>query len=125
MKPTGPYGGIVGAKVAFIEMPGAPLRTPMQLGPTIRIPWRRTISSSCASLPTPSPPTSANPAVMTTSPFTPFFPHSSAAASTRCFGTTMTASSTGSGIADTLGYARIEWTTAAWGLTGYSGPLKP
>ncbi len=38
MKPTGPYGGIVGAKVAFIANSAALLRTPMQFGPTMRIP---------------------------------------------------------------------------------------
>jgi len=38
MKATGPGGGMVGAKVAFIDTAGAVFSTPMQLGPTMRIP---------------------------------------------------------------------------------------
>jgi hypothetical protein len=38
MNATGPAGGMVGAKVAFIDRSGAVFSTPMQLGPTSRIP---------------------------------------------------------------------------------------
>jgi hypothetical protein len=35
---------MVGAKVAFMDRSGAVFKTPMQFGPTSRIPYRRTIS---------------------------------------------------------------------------------
>ncbi len=37
-KDTRPGGGAVGANVAFIEISAAVFSTPMQLGPTIRMP---------------------------------------------------------------------------------------
>ncbi len=92
-----PGGGAVGAKVAFIETAGSVLSTPMQLGPTMRIPYLRTTAISRRSRSTPSPPTSRNPAEITTNPATPAAPHSSATAITCSFGTTIIASSTGSG----------------------------
>ena len=50
--------------------------------------------------------------------FTPLRPHASAASTTCCLGTTITAISTLSGISSTEAKARIEWTAAAPGFTG-------
>jgi len=58
------------------------------------------------------------PAVITTTPRTPFFPHSSSAASTSGAGTTITARSTSPGMAVTLGHASTDCTTLAVGFTG-------
>ncbi len=82
MKLIGPAGGMVGANVAFIENSGSVLSTPMQLGPTRRIPCLRVMAASAASRTTPSPPTSLNPAEMTTRALTPFSPQASATSST-------------------------------------------
>ncbi len=95
-----PGGGAVGAKVAFIEIAGSVLITPMQLGPTMRIPCLRTTSIRRCSRSTPSPPTSRNPAEITTNPATPAAPHSSATPITCSFGTTTTARSTRSGTSE-------------------------
>ncbi len=75
----------------------------MQLGPTSRIPWRRTIVINSRSRSTPSPPTSRKPALITTSALTPLRPHSSATPATNCLGTVTTARSIVSGISSTLG----------------------
>ena len=64
---TRPDDGTSGANVAFIRTDGSMLRMPMQLGPIIRAPARRTLSSSAASASRPAAPVSANPAVMITS----------------------------------------------------------
>ena len=72
--PIFPRTGWNGAKVAFIEMSGAVLTTPMPLGPTRRIPWSRASSTSSSS--TCAPPLSAKPALMTMRPCTPFPAHS-------------------------------------------------
>ena len=51
-----------GANVAFIDTAGSALRTPMQFGPTIRMPYRRTISHAApARAPRPPPPPRGNP----------------------------------------------------------------
>ncbi len=113
-----PAGGVVGAKVAFIEIAGSVFNTPMQFGPTMRIPYRRVRANSSRSRSTPSPPTSRKPAEMTTSPDTPASPHSSATCSTSSFGTTITPRSTGPGTVAIEGYARSECTTSAFGFTG-------
>ena len=96
--PTFPRAGAVAAKVAFRRTCGSVLITPMQFGPTIRIPYRRSFTLISASRPAPSAPTSLNPAVITTSPRTPFRPHSSTTSRTRSRGTVITARSTGPGI---------------------------
>ena len=56
------------ANVAFIETSGAVLTTPMQFGPTRRMPCRRASVTSSRSAVAPSAPVSANPALITTSP---------------------------------------------------------
>ncbi len=98
-KPTPPRSAGTGAKVALSEIAGSVLMIPMQLGPIMRTPARRTVSRSRASRSRPSSPTSAKPAVITTRPRTPLAMDSSTAAWTWRRGTTMTARSTGSGIA--------------------------
>ena len=103
MKLRGPGGGMFGAKVAFRATAESVFRSPMQLGPTRRMPWARTRATSSSSRAIPSPPTSLKPAVMTTSAFTPFRPHESTTSRTCAFGTTTTARSTGPGMASTSG----------------------
>jgi hypothetical protein len=124
MNATDPGGGMDGAKVAFIRTSGAVLITPMQLGPTMRMPASRTTASSSCSRRTPSPPTSLNPAEITTSPRTPAAVHSRATVTTCSLGTVITARSTGRPMAPTEGYAGIEWMAAALGFTGKTGPWK-
>ena len=77
-KPIEPARAGVGAKVALRRTSGAVLITPMQLGPIIRTPARRTVSRSVLSSAAPSGPVSAKPAVITTNPPTPLAMHSSA-----------------------------------------------
>ena len=108
MKAMRPVSGRVGAKVASMLTAGSVLITPMQFGPIIRMPYCRTRSPSRASNRFPSSPVSAKPAVITTRPVTPFFAQSSTTPSTSSRGTTMTAMSTGSGIAETVGKAFME-----------------
>ena len=96
-KAAGPNGGIVVANVAFIATAGSVFTTPMQFGPIMRMPCRRTISMRRVSRSAPSPPISRKPAEMTTSPRTFAAPHSSAMSSTCSLGTTMTAMSHASG----------------------------
>ena len=76
---------------------GSVFTMPMQFGPMIRIPYARHTSTSSLCLAGPSPPTSANPDEITTSPRTPFSPHSLATWRTNAAGTTMNATSTGPG----------------------------
>ncbi len=100
---TEPGGGMRGAKEAFSRTSGCVWMSPRQLGPTMRIPPRRTASISSACRVSPSPPTSAKPAVMTTSARTPASAHSSTTPGTTGAGTARTARSTGSPIASTEG----------------------
>ena len=58
--------GAAGANVAFMLTASAVFMTPMQLGPTMRMPAARTASTSACSRSMPSPPTSLNPAEITT-----------------------------------------------------------
>src|SRR5512144_1216350 len=120
-----PNGGIEGAKVALSDTAGSAFSTPMQFGPTMRMRWRCTISTSCRSAAAPASPTSLKPAEITTRPRTRLVPHCSATVGTCSAGTTITARSTGSGISRTDGYALIEWTLEALGLTGNAAPVKP
>lgn len=108
-----------------MENAGSVLMTPMQLGPIIRIPYRRATASSSCSRASPSPPTSRKPDVMTMSPRAPAAPHSSATSHACSLGTAITATSTGSGMAPTLGHACIAFTEGALGFTGYTGPVNP
>jgi len=90
----------------------------MQFGPTIRIPESLTISSSLASSSAPSPPTSANPADITTIPRTPASAHWVTTSKTNLCGTTTKARSTSSGMSAMVGYALTDRTTRELGLTG-------
>src|ERR1700680_1403999 len=125
MKPTRPRGGVAGPNVAFIETSGAVLITPMQLGPTSRIPVSRQTATRSACRLAPSSPDPANPEEITTRLLTPFFAHWRAVSTTPTAGTAITARPTGPGISSTVGYATTDWTTGAEGLTGKAGPLKP
>ena len=98
-------------------MPG--LATPKLAGPTIRMLWRRQISSSSAR----AGPLSS--AAITTRALTPRRPQSSATPSTAGAGTAMTARSTCSGSAAADGRQGMPSSSAAPGLTGYTGPEKP
>jgi hypothetical protein len=85
--------------VAFIEISGSELMTPMQLGPIIRTPARRTRSFSSRSSFAPSSPVSLKPALITTRPLTPASMHSPTTGRTESRGTMTTARSIGSGTA--------------------------
>src|SRR5512146_590979 len=101
--PTLPGGGAVGAKVASSRTAGSVLSTPIQLGPTIRIPDARTVSNSLSSSVRPADEASAKPDVITTTPCTCALAQSSIAAYTSLAGTATSARSTGAPIATTLG----------------------
>ena len=90
---TLPAGGKTGLKVAFSRTAGSVLSTPMQFGPTRRIPAARARSRRRRSTARPSAPVSAKPAVITTTPRTPDRAHSSIASSTAAAGTATTARS--------------------------------
>ena len=123
-KPTLPAIGRNGAKVASIAIAGFVLTTPMQLGPIMRIPLRRAVSTrSCSARPCAAS-TSAKPAEITTSPCTCFRTQSSTTAATPAAGTHTTARSTGPGTASTVGYACTPATDVAFGLMGCTGPQK-
>ncbi len=100
---TCPAGGHAGANVASSRMPLSVFRTPRQLGPTMRMPYLRVVSRSARSRSAPSGPVSLKPAVITTTPRTPFWPHSSTASRACRAGTTMIARSTSPGMSATLG----------------------
>ncbi|BAA29858.1 272aa long hypothetical protein [Pyrococcus horikoshii OT3] len=78
---------------------------PTQFGPMILIPYLWAISTSSFSSLFPSSPVSPNPAVIITTPLTPFSPHWISVSFTNLFGTTIIAKSISSGISLTLLYA--------------------
>ena len=121
---TFPRAGMSGPNWPSRLTAGSVLSNPMQFGPTIRIPAERTNASSSSSSSIPAPPTSENPAVITTSALTPFSMHSSTLRITNLAGTTMNARSTLPGTSRIEGYAATDRTTGDFGLTGYTGPLK-
>ena len=88
-----PAGGQSGENDAFIRTAGSVLRSPIQFGPIIRIPYPRTRSANASCRASPSPPISENPAVMTTIDFTDAAAQSSTAERTQSGGTTITARS--------------------------------
>ncbi len=98
-----PAGGYTGEKVPFMLTFAEVLRSPRQLGPIMRIPASRTMSSNSRSRAAPSAPISEKPAEMTTIPRTPAETQSRATSSTCSAGTTMKARSTSSGTSDTRG----------------------
>ena len=118
MKPTVPSAGRAAAKVAFIRTSGSVMITPMQFGPTTRIPAVRARSRSSISSRVPSGPVSEYPAVITTRPLTPLAIASSRTPLTRGRGTTTTARSIGPGMSRSRGKALMEWIESALGLTG-------
>ena len=118
-KPMLPLGAERAAKVAFRRGPATAM--PRQFGPISRAPWARTSASSCSCRSTPSLPTSAKPAEMTTSARTPLRSASSAAASTCSPGTEITARSTGSGISATDGIAADAGDRRALGVDRIGG----
>ena len=120
-----PGGGMVGAKVALRRTAGTVFRMPRQFGPISRIPDSRQTSISSRWRSVPAAPVSAKPAEMTTTAGTPFAAHSRATALTAGAGTAITARSSGSGTSSIVGYARTDWTTSAFGLTGWTTPVKP
>ena len=75
MNATLPGLASTGAKMAFIRTAGLVLATPMQLGPTMRMPYRLAVLTSPASMARPSGPSSAKPALITTRPPTWAAPH--------------------------------------------------
>ena len=93
--PTVPAGGHTGAKLAFMEISGAVLMTPMQLGPSMRMPDERTICRKRLSTWRPSAETSPKPAEITTTLRTPARAHSLMESSTAAAGTAMRAISNG------------------------------
>ena len=101
MKAIEPIEGVPAANEAFIGTKGS--ITPRQLGPMIRMPYRRAMSSSSLSLLAPSSPASRNPALITTAPLAPFLPDSSRTVATNLLGTTMTTRSMGPGTSSTDG----------------------
>ena len=105
--PTLPRGGMSEAKVALSIASGAVLITPRQFGPTRRMPLARQISISSRCARAPCSPTSANPAVRTTSARTPSSPQARATSRTPSIGSATIASSTGSGKSATLARAGI------------------
>ncbi len=100
-KPIWPRIGRNGANVAFIDTSGSVLTTPMPFGPTRRMPCSRACSTSSCS--TPALPRSANPALITMRPWTPFRAASRTTSATDAAGTVMTARSTSSGTSRIVG----------------------
>src|SRR5207248_10776358 len=92
-------------KVALSETWGAVLRSPMQLGPTRRIPEARTRARRRCSASRPAAEASANPEEITTTPWTPAVAQSATTASTAAAGTAISARSTGAPTALTRGKA--------------------
>ncbi len=95
---------------------------PMQLGPSTLMSYFFAISPTLLSSRAPSFPSSLNPAVMTTTDFTPLIPASSITAGTSVFGTHMMAWSSLPGMAVNDVYARSPRISSALGLIGYSFP---
>jgi hypothetical protein len=117
-KPMRPGIGRSGAKVASRLTSAAVLITPMQFGPTSRMPACRQMSISSRCRATPSGPASPNPEEITTRARTPFSAHSRATLETTAAGTVTTAISTSPGTASTVGKAATPSISVAPGFTG-------
>ena len=114
-KPARPPGGITVESEALSEIAGSVLMTPRQLGPISRSPYERERPSSRRCRCRPASPVSANPAEITTRPWTPLAAQSSTTSSTTSAGTATTATSTSSGISLTEEYAgRPETASEVW-----------
>ncbi len=98
--PTDPGTAMPAANVAF--RPLAVFMTPRQLGPTTRMSAARAIDSTWRSSSAPAGPISRKPAEMMMAPLTPLTAHSAMIPGTEVAGVTMTASSTGSSMAERL-----------------------
>ena len=128
MKPTLPARAIMlAAKVAFRPAkvafrPAKGRITPRQFGPISRIRPRRACSSTCRSSSAPAVPVSLKPAEMTIAPRTPASTHSPIRSGTVGARVAMTARSTGSGTADSFGYALIPSTLGRFRLIGKTVP---
>jgi hypothetical protein len=96
---TLPVGGDTGLNVAFSRTDGSVESTPMQFGPTMRIPPWRAISRSRCSTSRPALDASAKPAEITTTLRTPAAAQSRMTCSTAAAGTATIARSTGAPIA--------------------------
>ena len=83
-----------------------------------RIPYRRATATAWRSSSAPSGPTSLKPAEITITAPMPAWPHSSISAGTPGGGVTITARSTGSGMALTDGTVAMPTTLRRLGLTG-------
>jgi hypothetical protein len=97
-KPTRPWPGMRGARLAFNRTAGSVLTMPRQLGPTTRMPEARAAVTSCRSRTRPSGPDSPKPPEITTSPWTRLRRHASTTSATSSAGTARTARSTSSGM---------------------------
>ena len=121
-KATLPGVGSPGAKVALSAVWWWRLATPRQFGPTIRMPAARQTATSSSWRARPSAPTSANPAVRTTSARTPLAAHWRAVSTTAAAGTAMIASSTSSSTSEIERTVGRPATSAPFALTRCSGP---
>ena len=115
---TRPWRGKVFEKVPFIRTSSLPFSSPMQFGPTIRMPWPRARSIRSACRASPSSPTSEKPAETMQTALTPSSPASSTRSFTAAPGTAMITRSGVSGQSASVGYAATPWTYGAFGLTG-------
>ena len=123
--PMRPGRGRTPTKVASSDTSGAVLTTPMELGPTRRMPWRWASSTTPCSSSAPASPDSEKPALITTRPCTRLCAQSSTTAATWSADTHTTARSMSSGTSRIDGYERTLATYEALTLTGYTGPWKP
>ena len=102
-KATGPGRGKLRENEAFRRTPAMAFCMPMQFGPIRRMPCRRALATMRASTAAPFGPVSLKPAVITTTPPTRFRAHCARVRGTSSFGTAITARSTRSGMAVTVG----------------------
>ena len=110
--------GNVDENVPFMRTPSVAFMIPMQLGPTTRMPWERTMAMSSSWRARPSSPASENPAEMMQTARTPAVPASSTTWATKRAGTHTSTRSGTRGRSDTDGYACTAETYWALGLTG-------
>ncbi len=122
---TLPAGGVAGLNVALRWTSSPSESTPMQFGPTSRMPEARADARNACSTSWPLGDASAKPAVITTATRTPAAAHCETASAAAAAGTAMIASSgTGctSAIDATHGRPAIS---VACGLTAWIAPRKP
>ena len=120
-----PDGTRAPATVAFRLTAGSVLSTPRELGPTMRTPAERTISSNCSWRARASSPASWNPVKTTSSALAPCSTASRATSSTSAAGTATTTSSGTSGSSPRPRATRTDRTTPPERWTGLATPWKP